>query len=64
MKKLLAIALGLSLFGATLSAAGAQGTGGSPGKHVHGTKNNVHGTQYHHDRGGKKHHPGHKKPKK
>jgi hypothetical protein len=60
MKKLLAIAFGLSLLGGTLSAVQAQGTGGSPGKHSHGAKHGQRLAPHGHGHG----HKGGKKGKK
>ena len=62
MKKLLAVAFALSLLGATLSSAQAQGTSGSTDKGAHYNKKNGHAVahpQYH-----KKHQPRHNKGKK
>ena len=60
MKKLLAIAFGLSLLGGTLWAAQAQGTGGSTDRHSHATKHHQRLAPHGHGHG----HKGGKKGKK
>jgi hypothetical protein len=66
MKRLVAIAFGISLLGGTLSAAQAQGTTGSTDSKTHFTKNGGHRlTPQNHSRSVQKHsHRGGKKGKK
>ena len=63
MKKLVAIAFGLSLLGGTLSGAQAQGTGGSPGHQTHSGGHRL-APQSHSKAVHKKSHRGGKKGKK